>query len=226
MEKYDYLIVGAGLFGATFSYLAKKAGKKCLVIDQRNHIGGNLYCKEIDGITVHIYGPHIFHTNRKDVYDFVASMVDFHPYCHQVIASYSKEIYALPFNMNTFYQMWGVKTAQEAKKIIRQQSKNILQPTTLEEKAISMVGTDIYQKLIKGYTEKQWGKECSELPPFIIERIPLRFTFDNRYFNDEYEIIPDKGYNSLFQKLLEGIDVKTNFPFANVKKTWKSLVLC
>lgn len=226
--KYDYLIVGAGLFGATFAYLAKKAGKKCLVVDQRNHVGGNLYCKDMDGITVHMYGPHIFHTNSKKVYDFVTSLVEVRPYCHQPMACYKKELYNLPFNMNTFHQMWGVKTAQEAEEIINEQRLNCPCPLNLEEKAISMVGTDIYHKLIKEYTEKQWGVKCKELPSSIINRIPVRFTFDNRYFNDLYEFIPSKTYNSLFEKLLEDIPVLLCRPFYGVmdvlKKTANKLL--
>lgn len=221
--KYDYLIVGAGLFGSTFAYLAKKAGKTCLVIDQRNHVGGNLYCKDMYGITIHAYGPHIFHTSNKEVYDFVTSLVDVHPYSHQPMACYKDELYNLPFNMNTFHQMWGVKTAQEAEEIIKEQSRDVRYNATLEEKAISMVGTDIYQKLIKGYTEKQWGMKCKELPAVIIRRIPVRFTYDNRYFNDRYEFIPNKGYNSLFKKLLDGITVLKCVPFESVRHSWKNI---
>ena len=221
--KYDYLIVGAGLFGATFAYLAKKAGKTCVVIDQRNHIGGNLYCKDIYGITVHMYGPHIFHTNNKLVYDFVTSLVDVHPYCHQPMACYENELYNLPFNMNTFYQIWGVKTAQEAKDIINVQSKMSTNPFSLGGKAISMLGTDIYHKLIEGYTEKQWGTKCDNLPASIIKRIPVRFTFDNRYFNDSYEFIPNKGYNTLFDKLLDNITVLKCTPFNKVKDRWRNI---
>lgn len=219
--KYDYLIVGAGLFGATFAYLAKKAGKTCIVIDQRSHIGGNLYCKNISGINVHVYGPHIFHTNNKEVYEFVTSLIEVRPYSHQPMACYKDELYNLPFNMNTFHQMWGIKTAQEAKEIIKEQSGNIAYPATIEEKAISSVGIDVYQKLIKGYTEKQWGMECSKLPAFIIKRIPVRFTYDNRYFNDQYQFIPSKSYNSLFEKLLDGTSVLLRTPFKNVKHSWK-----
>lgn len=221
--KYDYLIVGAGLFGATFAHLAKKEGKTCIVIDQRNHIGGNLYCKKMHGITVHMYGPHIFHTNDKRVYDFVTSLVNVHPYCHQPIAMYNDTLYNLPFNMNTFYQMWGVKSAQEAKNIINKQSQTISNTPSLINKAISMVGTDIYHKLIEGYTEKQWGEKCENLPASIIKRIPVRYTFDNRYFSDLYEFIPDKGYNTLFEKLLENITVLKCLPFYRIKKRWKNI---
>ena len=205
--KYDYLIVGAGLFGATFAHLAKKVGKTCIIIDQRNHIGGNLYCKKMHGITVHMYGPHIFHTNDKRVYDFVTSLVNVHPYCHQPIAMYNDTLYNLPFNMNTFYQMWGVKSAQEAKNIINKQSQTISNTPSLRNKAISMVGTDIYHKLIEGYTEKQWGRDCKELPSFIIKRLPLRFTYDNNYFNDRYQGIPIGGYTGIIEKMLEGTEV-------------------
>ncbi len=221
--KYDYLIVGAGLFGATFAYLAKKAGKTCIVIDKRNHIGGNLYCKEMHGITVHMYGPHIFHTNNKSVYDFVTSLVNVHPYCHQPIAMYNDKLYNLPFNMNTFYQMWGVKTEQEAINIIKEQSNTILNSVSLRDKAISMVGADIYHKLIEGYTEKQWGAKCENLPASIIKRLPVRFTFDNRYFSDIYEFIPDNGYNSLFDKLLEDITVLKCVPFNRIKNEWRNI---
>ena len=220
--KYDYLIVGAGLFGATFACLAKKAGKTCLIIDQRNHVGGNLYCEERYGIIVHKYGPHIFHTNHKVVYDFVTSLVEVSAYSHQPMARYKDELYNLPFNMNTFHQMWGVTTPEEAKEIIKEQSEHIRYNGTLEEKAISMVGIDIYQKLIKEYTEKQWGVECRNLPAFIIKRIPVRFTYDNRYFNDQYQFIPKKGYNHLFTRLLEGITVLKGVPFEQIKGTWRS----
>ena len=219
--KYDYLIVGAGLFGATFAYLAKKVGKTCLVIDQRNHIGGNLFCEKLEGIVVHKYGPHIFHTNSKKVYDFVTGLVDVHNYCHQPIACYKGEVYNLPFNMNTFRQMWNIKTAQEAQEIIKEQSAGKTLYKNIEEYAISMVGRDIYEKLIKGYTEKQWGMECAKLPASIIKRIPLRFTYDNSYFNDAYQFIPDGGYNSLISRLLEGIHVELSTSFQDVKLFWE-----
>ena len=221
--KYDYLIVGAGLFGSTFAHLVNKAGKRCIVIDKRNHIGGNLYCEEMHGITVHMYGPHIFHTNNKYVYDFVTSLVNVHPYCHQPIAMYNDKLYNLPFNMNTFYQMWGVKTEQEARNIIKLQSNIILNSVSLRDKAISMVGADIYHKLIEGYTEKQWGVKCENLPASIIKRLPVRFTFDNRYFSDIYEFIPDNGYNTLFDKLLEDITVLKCVPFNRIKNEWRNI---
>lgn len=215
MKKYDYLIVGAGLFGSIFAYEASKRGKKCLVIDKRNHIGGNVYCEEIEGINVHKYGAHIFHTSNKKVWDYVNSFVEFNRYTNSPVANYKEKLYNLPFNMNTFYQLWGTKTPLEAKNKIEQQKKeaNVSRPKNLEEQAISLVGNDIYEKLVKGYTEKQWGKKATELPAFIIKRLPVRFTFDNNYFNDMYQGIPMGGYNVIIDKLLDGIDVRleTNF---------------
>ncbi|MDM0473289.1 UDP-galactopyranose mutase [Clostridium perfringens] len=215
MKKYDYLIVGAGLFGSIFAYEANKRGKKCLVIDKRNHIGGNVYCENIEGINVHKYGAHIFHTSNKKVWDYVNSFVEFNRYTNSPVANYKGELYNLPFNMNTFYQLWGTKTPLEAKSKIEEQKQEarIDEPKNLEEQAISLVGNDIYEKLIKGYTEKQWGKKATELPAFIIKRLPVRFTFDNNYFNDMYQGIPMGGYNVIIDKLLDGIEVrlKTNF---------------
>ena len=214
--KYDYLIVGSGLFGATFAYKAKQAGKKCLVIDKRPQLGGNVYCKETEGIHVHQYGAHIFHTANKAIWDFVNSLVPFNRYTNCPVANYKGELYNLPFNMNTFYQMWGVHTPEEAQAEISRQRAAIRtqlgdrEPANLEEQALMLVGKDIYEKLIKSYTEKQWGRPCTELPAFIIRRLPLRFIFDNNYFNDPYQGIPIGGYNALIEKLLEGIETRVN----------------
>ena len=215
MKQYDYLIVGAGLFGATFAYLAKQAGKRCLVIDKRPHTGGNAYCEDIESIHVHKYGAHIFHTKNKEIWDFANSLVTFNRYTNSPIANYKGRLYNLPFNMNTFYQIWGVKTPQEAKAKIDEQCKEMegRTPQNLEEQAISLVGRDIYEILIKGYTEKQWGRKCTNLPAFIIRRLPVRLTFDNNYFNDPYQGIPIGGYNVLTNQLLNGTEIRlsTNF---------------
>lgn len=215
MKKYDYLIVGAGLFGATFAYEAKKRGKKCLIIDKRNHIGGNIYCKKIENINVHQYGAHIFHTSNKKIWDYVNSFVEFNRYTNSPIANYKGEIYNLPFNMNTFNKLWGVVTPEAAKAKIEEQrlASGIVSPKNLEEQAISLVGTDIYTKLIKGYTEKQWGRSATELPSFIIKRLPVRFTYDNNYFNDKYQGIPEGGYNIIIEKMLEGVDMNLSTDF-------------
>ena len=215
MKQYDYLIVGAGLFGATFAYLVKQAGKRCLVIDKRSHIGGNAYCEDVDGIHVHKYGAHIFHTKNKEIWDFANSLVTFNRYTNSPIANYKGRLYNLPFNMNTFYQIWGVKTPQEAKTKIEEQRKEMegRTPQNLEEQAISLVGRDIYEILIKDYTEKQWGRKCTDLPAFIIRRLPVRLTFDNNYFNDPYQGIPIGGYNVLTSQLLKGIEVRLNTDF-------------
>ncbi|MCI7066782.1 MAG: UDP-galactopyranose mutase [Butyrivibrio crossotus] len=207
--KYDYLIVGAGLFGAVFAYEATKKGKKCLVIDKRDHIAGNIYTKETENINVHQYGAHIFHTSDKKIWDYVNSFADFNNYINSPVAVYKDELYNLPFNMNTFSKMWNIKTPSEAKAIIEKQIEelNITEPQNLEEQALSLVGTDVYEKLIKGYTEKQWGRDCKELPAFIIKRLPLRFTYDNNYFNDRYQGIPIGGYTKIVEKMLEGSDV-------------------
>lgn len=207
--KYDYLIVGAGLFGAVFAYEATKKGKKCLVIDKRNHIAGNIYTKETENINVHQYGAHIFHTSDRKIWDYVNSFADFNNYINSPVAVYKDELYNLPFNMNTFSKMWNIKTPSEAKAIIEKQIEelNITEPQNLEEQALSLVGTDVYEKLIKGYTEKQWGRDCKELPAFIIKRLPLRFTYDNNYFNDRYQGIPIGGYTKIVEKMLEGSDV-------------------
>ena len=212
---YDYIIVGAGLFGAVFAHEAKAAGKSCLVIEKRSHPGGNVYTSEIEGIQVHNYGAHIFHTNNREVWDYVNRFAEFNNYINSPIAIYKDELYNMPFNMNTFSKMWGVKTPKAAKTIINAQIKTsgITEPKNLEEQAISLVGTDIYKKLIKGYTEKQWGKKATELPAFIIKRLPLRFTYDNNYFNDRYQGIPVEGYTALIEKLLKGITVIYNTDF-------------
>lgn len=224
MRQYDYIIVGSGLFGATFAYEAKKAGKRCLVLEKRDHIGGNIYCEEVEGIHVHKYGAHIFHTSNRKVWDFVNSMVEFNRYTNSPVANYKGEIYNLPFNMNTFSKMWGIRTPEEAKAIIEEQRMSVQgEPKNLEEQAISLIGKDIYEKLIKGYTEKQWGRDCSELPSFIIRRLPVRYTYDNNYFNDCYQGIPIGGYNVLIERLLEGIEIRTNTDFLKEKEYYKGL---
>ena len=218
--KYDFLIVGAGLFGAVFAYEATKKGKKCLVIDKRKHIGGNVYTENIEGINVHKYGAHIFHTNNKKIWEYVNSFAEFNNYINSPIANYKGEIYNLPFNMNTFNKLWGVVTPEEAKQVIEKekQSFNILEPKNLEEQAISLVGNTIYEKLIKGYTEKQWGKRCNELPSFIIKRLPVRYIYDNNYFNDRYQGIPVGGYTQIIEKMLKGIDIKLECNFFEERK--------
>lgn len=219
MNKYDYLIVGTGLFGSLFAYKAIQAGKKVLVIDKRRHIGGNLYTEEIEGINVHKYGAHIFHTSNKTVWDFVNSIVEFNRFTNSPIANYKGKLYNLPFNMNTFYSLWGTKTPKEAKLKIEEQIKaaNISNPKNLEEQAISLVGKDIYEILIKGYTEKQWGRKATDVPAFIIKRIPVRFTFDNNYFNDKYQGIPIGGYTNFIKKLLSGAEVRCNIDYIQNK---------
>ncbi|MDM8111309.1 UDP-galactopyranose mutase [Phascolarctobacterium faecium] len=212
--KYDYLIAGSGLFGSVFAYEAKKQGKKCLVVEKRSHIGGNIYCEQKDDINIHKYGAHIFHTSNKKVWDYIKQFAKFNNYINSPVANYKGEIYNLPFNMNTFSKMWGIRTPQEAEQMINEQRKVITsEPQNLEEQAISLVGTDIYTKLIKGYTEKQWGKKCTELPAFIIKRLPVRYTYDNNYFNDKYQGIPIGGYNQIIKKLLSDIDVELNCDF-------------
>ncbi len=231
--KYDYIIVGAGLFGATFAHLATKAGKKCLVIDKRPHIGGNLYCENIEGINVHKYGAHIFHTSDKEVWEFVNGIVPFNRYTNSPIAiAPDGNLYNLPFNMNTFSKMWGVKTPAEAMAKLEEQRKGavekmkaegITEPRNLEEQAICLIGNDIYENLIKHYTEKQWGRPCTELPAFIIRRLPVRLTFDNNYFNDGYQGIPIGGYNLLIEGLLKGSDIKLGVDFKDIKGNWKDI---
>ena len=224
---YDYLIVGSGLYGATFAYKAKQAGKRCLVIDCRDHLGGNLYCENMGGIQVHCYGAHIFHTNNKAVWDFVNSIVPFNRYTNSPLANYQGRLYNLPFNMNTFYQMWGVCTPAEAKARIdeqrreaveRMRAEGIAEPRNLEEQALLLVGRDIYERLVKGYTEKQWGRSCVDLPPFIIRRLPVRFVYDNNYFNDSFQGVPIGGYNRLIEGLLQGIETRTGVNFIEERK--------
>lgn len=230
--KYDYLIVGSGLFGATFAYLAKQKGKRCLVIDKRSHLGGNVYCDNIEGINVHRYGAHIFHTSNKQVWDFVNGIVEFNRYTNSPVANYKGKLYNLPFNMNTFYQMWGVSTPDEAMAKIEEQkaeavakmkADGITEPRNLEEQAKTLIGTDIYERLIKGYTEKQWGRKCTDLPAFIIKRLPVRLVFDNNYFNDKYQGIPVGGYNKLIDGLLAGIETRTGVDFSTLKGIWHDI---
>lgn len=237
MKQYDYLIVGSGLYGATFAHLAHKQGKKCLVIDKRAHLGGNIYCESIGGINVHKYGAHIFHTSNKKVWEFVNSIVEFNRYTNSPVANYKGKLYNLPFNMNTFYQMWGVTTPEEAQAKIDEQKaayseelrvKNeeldlANEPHNLEEQAMLLVGKDIYEKLIKGYTEKQWGRKCTELPAFIINRLPVRLVFDNNYFNDKFQGIPVGGYNKLIDGLLEGIETRTNVDYFENREYWEDI---
>lgn len=225
MKKYDYLIVGAGLYGSIFAYEMNKKGKKCLVIDKRNHIGGNIYCENIEGINVHKYGAHIFHTSNKEVWEYINKFCEFNNYVNSPIANYKGEIYNLPFNMNTFNKLWGVVTPEEAKAKIEEQKIefSIIEPKNLEEQAISLIGKDIYEKLIKGYTEKQWGRKATELPAFIIKRLPVRFTYDNNYFNDRYQGIPIGGYTKIIEKMLEGIEIKLNTNFFDNRKYFENI---
>ena len=222
--KYDYLIVGAGLYGSVFANVAKANEKKCLVIDKRSHVGGNAYCEKIEGINVHKYGAHIFHTKDKEVWEYVNRFAEFNNYVNSPIARIGDELYNMPFNMNTFSKMWGVSTPAEAKEKIKSQIPHLdHEPSNLEEQALSLVGTDIYEKLVKGYTEKQWGRKCSELPAFIIKRLPLRFTFDNNYFNDPYQGIPVGGYTRMVEKMLEGTDVELNCDFFDEYRDFKKI---
>ena len=224
MKQFDYIIVGSGLFGAVFAYEAKKRGKKCLVVEKRDHIGGNIYCENIEGVTVHKYGAHIFHTSNKQVWDYVNSLCEFNRFTNSPIANYYGEIYNLPFNMNTFSKLWGIFTPDEAKAKIEEQSSKIKgEPKNLEEQAISLVGEDIYLKLVKGYTEKQWGRDCKDLPAFIIKRLPVRYTYDNNYFNDPYQGIPIGGYNVIIEKLLEGIEVITGVDYNQDREKYNAL---
>ena len=232
MKSYDYLIVGSGLYGATFAHFAHKKGKRCLVIDKRSHLGGNIYCENIEGINVHKYGAHIFHTSNKKVWDFVNSIVEFNRYTNSPVANYQGTLYNLPFNMNTFYQMWGVTTPAEAMAKIEEQKAEVVakmmadgvtEPRNLEEQAKMLIGEDVYERLIKGYTEKQWGRKCTELPAFIIKRLPVRLVFDNNYFNDKYQGIPAGGYNKLIDGLLDGIETKTGVDFFTDRAYWESV---
>ena len=229
MKSYDYLVVGSGLFGATFACMARRQGKKCLVIDKRPHLGGNVYCERKEGINVHKYGAHIFHTSNRQVWDFVNSFVEFNRYTNSPVANYKGDLYNLPFNMNTFYRMWHVRTPEEAQAKIAEQKAKALralegrEPGNLEEQALVLVGKDIYETLIKGYTEKQWGRSCKDLPAFIIKRLPVRLVFDNNYFNDTYQGIPIGGYNKLIEGLLEGIETRTNADFFENCTYWESL---
>ena len=219
--KYDYLVVGAGLYGAVFAHEAKKKGKKCLVIDKRDHIAGNIYCEEIEGINVHKYGAHIFHTSNKKIWEYINQFAEFNNYINSPVARYKDELYNLPFNMNTFSKMWNIRTPQEAKEKIAEQvaETGITEPKNLEEQGLSLVGKDVFEKLVKGYTEKQWGRDCKDLPAFIIKRLPVRFTYDNNYFNDRFQGIPMGGYTKIVEKMLDGIDVKTNTDyFAFIKE--------
>ena len=228
MAKYDYLIVGSGLYGATFAYCAKRQGKRCLVIDKRPQLGGNVYCQEVEGIQVHQYGAHIFHTNNKKVWDFVNALVEFNRYTNCPVANYKGELYNLPFNMNTFSKLWGVHTPEEAQAKLEEQKAEAVaalngrEPANLEEQALTLVGKDVFQKLIKEYTEKQWGRSCKELPAFIIRRLPVRLVFDNNYFNDRYQGIPIGGFNRLINALLEGVDTRTGVDFfQEYKDNWR-----
>ena len=229
---FDYLIVGSGLFGATFAHLAKKKGKRCLVIDKRAQLGGNVYCENVEGINVHKYGAHIFHTNSKRVWDFVNSIVEFNRYTNSPVANYKGQLYNLPFNMNTFYQMWGVTTPaeaqakldeQRAEAVAKMKADGIDEPRNLEEQALVLIGRDIYERLIKGYTEKQWGRKCTELPAFIIKRLPVRLVFDNNYFNNTYQGIPIGGYNKLIDGLLDGVETRVNTDFFDDRDKWKGV---
>lgn len=217
--KYDYLIVGAGLFGAVFAHEAAAKGKKCLVIDKRNHIAGNIYTEKIEDIDVHKYGAHIFHTSDKKIWDYVNRFAEFNNYINSPVAIYNDELYNLPFNMNTFSKMWGIKTPAEAKAVIEKQiaELNIGEPSNLEEQALKLAGRDVYEKLVKGYTQKQWGRECKDLPAFIIKRLPLRFTYDNNYFNDRYQGIPIDGYTKMVENMLEGIEVRLSTDYFDIK---------
>lgn len=223
--EYDYLVVGAGLFGSVFAHEAIKRGKKCLVIDRRPHVGGNIYTEETAGIQVHKYGAHIFHTSNKEIWDYVNQFAEFNNYINSPVAVYKDELYNLPFNMNTFSKMWNIRTPKEAKAIIAEQiaSLDIKEPANLEEQALSLVGKDVYEKLVKGYTEKQWGRDCRELPAFIIRRLPLRFTYDNNYFNDRYQGIPIGGYTAMIDQLLEGSEIRTGVDFLKERDSYEKL---
>ncbi|NBI70447.1 UDP-galactopyranose mutase [Clostridiaceae bacterium] len=219
MKQYDYLIAGSGLYASVFAWMAGKHGKRCLIVEKRDHIGGNIYCTEMDGIRVHCYGAHIFHTSNREVWDFVNQFTEFNRYTNSPVANYRGEMYNLPFNMNTFSRMWGISAPEEARAIIEEQRKAVPgEPENLEEQAIKLVGSDIYRKLVKGYTEKQWGRDCRELPGFIIRRLPMRFTYDNNYFNDAYQGIPVRGYNAIIEGLLEGCEIRTGVDYLACRK--------
>lgn len=224
MKKYDYILVGSGLYSGAFAWFAKQKGKKCLVLEKRDHIGGNVYCENTEGIHVHKYGAHIFHTSNKEVWQFVNSLAEFNRYTNSPVANYKGEMYNMPFNMNTFSKMWNISTPAEAKKIIEEQKKEITgEPKNLEEQAISLVGREIYEKLVKGYTEKQWGRDCTALPAFIIKRLPVRYTYDNNYFNDLYQGIPIGGYNVIIDRLFEGCDIETGVDYLEKKEYYDGL---
>ena len=224
MKKYDYILVGSGLYSGVFAWFAKQKGKKCLVLEKRDHIGGNVYCENTEGIHVHKYGAHIFHTSNKEVWQFVNSLAEFNRYTNSPVANYKGEMYNMPFNMNTFSKMWNISTPAEAKKIIEEQKKEITgEPKNLEEQAISLVGREIYEKLVKGYTEKQWGRDCTALPAFIIKRLPVRYTYDNNYFNDLYQGIPIGGYNVIIDRLFEGCDIETGLDYLEKKEYYDGL---
>lgn len=224
MKKYDYILVGSGLYSGVFAWFAKQKGKKCLVLEKRDHIGGNVYCENTEGIHVHKYGAHIFHTSNKEVWQFVNSLAEFNRYTNSPVANYKGEMYNMPFNMNTFSKMWNISTPAEAKKIIEEQKKEITgEPKNLEEQAISLVGREIYEKLVKGYTEKQWGRDCTTLPAFIIKRLPVRYTYDNNYFNDLYQGIPIGGYNVIIDRLFEGCDIETGVDYLEKKEYYDGL---
>ena len=224
MKKYDYILVGSGLYSGVFAWFAKQKGKKCLVLEKRDHIGGNVYCENTEGIHVHKYGAHIFHTSNKEVWQFVNSLAEFNRYTNSPVANYKGEMYNMPFNMNTFSKMWNISTPAEAKKIMEEQKKEIPgEPKNLEEQAISLVGREIYEKLVKGYTEKQWGRDCTALPAFIIKRLPVRYTYDNNYFNDLYQGIPIGGYNVIIDRLFEGCDIETGVDYLEKKEYYDGL---
>lgn len=224
MKKYDYVLIGSGLYAGVWAYEARKRGKKCLVVEKRSHIGGNVYCEDVEGIHVHRYGAHIFHTSDRKVWDYVNKLAEFNRYTNSPVANYKGEMYNMPFNMNTFSRMWGISTPAEAKEIIEEQRQAVTgEPQNLEEQAISLVGTDIYQKLVKGYTEKQWGRDCKDLPAFIIKRLPVRFTYDNNYFNDLYQGIPIGGYNVIIDKLFEGCEIETGVDYLEHKAHYDAL---
>ena len=224
MKKYDYILVGSGLYSGVFAWFAKQKGKKCLVLEKRDHIGGNVYCENTEGIHVHKYGAHIFHTSNREVWEYVQQFAEFNRYTNSPVANYKGEMYNMPFNMNTFSKMWNISTPAEAKKIIEEQKKEITgEPKNLEEQAISLVGREIYEKLVKGYTEKQWGRDCTALPAFIIKRLPVRYTYDNNYFNDLYQGIPIGGYNVIIDRLFEGCDIETGVDYLEKKEYYDGL---